>query len=176
MPQELRSVGRRIVVVGASGSGKTTLARRLAERLGCPHVEVDALHWGPNWTPIPLDEFRSRVDQATAGDRWTCDGNYSKVRDLTWGRADTLVWLDYRLPLVLWRLLRRTLRRIARREALWNGNRESFRTQFLSRHSLFLWALQSHGRHRREYPRVLQRPEYAHLTVIRLRSPREAEA
>ena len=169
-------VGRRIVVLGTSGSGKTTLARQLAVRLGCPHIEADALYWGLNWTAAPLDEFRARVDQATACDYWTYDGNYSKVRDIAWGRADTLVWLDYPLPLVLWRLLRRTLRRVLGWEQIWNGNRESFRKQFLTRESLFLWALQTHGRHRREYPLLFQRPEYAHLTVIHLRSPRETVA
>ena len=33
-----------IVVMGVAGSGKTTLASRLAERLGVPFVEGDALH------------------------------------------------------------------------------------------------------------------------------------
>jgi len=35
---------QRISVVGTSGSGKTTVARRIAEALGFPHVELDALH------------------------------------------------------------------------------------------------------------------------------------
>ncbi|WP_374711380.1 adenylate kinase [Symbiobacterium terraclitae] len=171
MPESPRPIGRRIVVVGTTGSGKTTLARQLAQRLGCPHVEADVLFWGPHWTKTPVDEFRTQVDRATAGDCWTFDGNYSKVRDITWGRADTLVWLDYPLPLVLWRLLRRTIRRSLNLEQLWNGNRETLWHHLFTRDSLFLWALQTHGRYRREYPLLLQRPEYAHLAVIRLRSP-----
>ncbi len=44
---------RRIVVIGTSGSGKTTLARELAGRLNVPHIELDALHWKPNWVATP---------------------------------------------------------------------------------------------------------------------------
>jgi len=170
------TAGRRIVVIGTSGAGKTTLARELAAHLGCPHIEADALHWGPNWTASSPEAFRAMIDQATAGECWTFDGNYSKVRDIVWGRADTLIWLDYPLPVILWRLLRRTLRRSLGREVLWNGNRESFWKQFFTRESLLLWALTSNGRHRRQYPLLVRQPEYAHLTVIRLRSPRETAA
>ncbi len=54
----------KIAVVGTSGSGKTTVARALAEHHGVPHVELDALHWGPNWAPCPTEEFRVRVQEA----------------------------------------------------------------------------------------------------------------
>ncbi len=91
---------RRIVVVGTSGSGKTTMAARLAEGLGLPHVELDAIHWGPGWTPLAVEEFRERTAEALAGEAWSTDGNYSGVRDIVWSRADTLVWLDYALPVV----------------------------------------------------------------------------
>jgi len=165
---------RRIVVVGTSGSGKTTMARRLADGLGVPHVELDSLHWGPGWTPSPTEEFRRQTARALAGEAWTVDGNYSKVRDVVWSRADTLVWLDYALPVVLWRVVSRTNLRIVKREELWHGNRESFRTSFLSRDSIILWALTTYRRRHSEYPILFGRPEYSHLRVVRLRSVRQA--
>lgn len=167
---------KRVAVVGVTGSGKSTLAEQVAAGLGGAFIDLDALHWGPNWTPAPLDVIRARTAAALAGDCWAVAGNYSKVRDITWGRADTLVWLDYPLPLILWRLLRRTIRRVVTQEELWGGNRERFWTQFASRDSLFLWAIQTYGRRRREYPAALAQPAYAHLAVWRFRRPAETAA
>jgi adenylate kinase family enzyme len=164
---------RRIVVVGTTGSGKTTLAGNLAQRLGYPHIEMDALHWEPNWTEAPLDRFRTRVSEALAGEVWITDGNYSKVRDIVWGRAEMLVWLDYPLRVNMWRLFRRAIRRSVTQEELWSGNRETFRKQFLSRDSLFIWALKTYRRRKRDYTTLPARPEYSHLEVVRLRAPRE---
>jgi len=87
--------GQRISVVGTSGSGKTTVGRAIADRLGIPFIELDALAWLPGWVNRPLAELRELVDERTRGPMWVVDGNYSKVRDLVWGRADTVVWLDY---------------------------------------------------------------------------------
>ncbi len=95
MSLSLFQPGQRINVVGVTGSGKTTLARRLSDRLDIPHVELDALFWGPGWTETPDDVFRERVRQALAGERWVVDGNYSRIRDIIWPRADTIIWLDY---------------------------------------------------------------------------------
>ena len=96
------------------------------------------------------------------------------MRDVVWSRADTLVWLDYALPVVLWRVVSRTILRIVKREELWHGNRESFRTSFLSRDSIILWALTTYRRRHSEYPILFGRPEYSHLRVVRLRSVRQA--
>lgn len=168
-------VGRRIAVIGVTGSGKTTLAGQLAAGLNLTHVELDALHWGPNWTTEPVETFRQKVAQALAADAWVTDGNYSKVRDIIWERADTIVWLDYSLPLILWRLLLRGVRRAYSQEPLWNDNRETWRGLFFSRDSLFLWAIQTYPTHKREYPALLAEPANAHLRLHRLRSPHETE-
>ena len=163
---------RRINVVGTSASGKSTMATALAERLRVPCIELDALHWGPNWTEAPVELFRERVAAAIAGDGWVVDGNYARARDLVWARADTVVWLDYPLRTVLGRFVRRTARRIARREELWSGNREQLRTQLLSRDSLLLWILTTYRARRREYPSLLA--AHPQVTAVRLRSPCEA--
>lgn len=165
----------RIIVVGTTGSGKSTLAARLARRLGCPFLELDALFWNPGWVRTPPDEFRARVAAAIAPEHWTAGGNYGSARDLIWRRADTLVWLDYPFPIVFARLFRRTLRRIITQEELWNGNRESFRAHFLSRDSLFIWQVQSHWHLRRTFAAELDRPDYAHLAVHRFRTPSQAD-
>ena len=160
-------------MIGTTGSGKTSVARQLSQVLGVPNVELDALNWGPNWTPAPTEVFRQRVAVAIEGERWVVDGNYSRVRDLVWPKATTLVWLDYALRVIMWRLFWRALRRTISREELWSRNRERFATQFLSRDSLFVWALKSYWRRRREYPALFSRAEYTHLSVVRLRSPNE---
>ena len=151
------------------------MAGQLSERLGLPHVELDALNWGPNWTQRPHEEFRALVAEATRGDAWVVCGNYSRTRDMLWPRADTVIWLDYPLPLVLWRLWWRTLKRFASQEVLWNGNRERLWEHFFTRKSLFLWALQTYGRRRREYPMLFSQPQNAHLNVVHFHSPRQTE-
>lgn len=165
---------RRINVVGTSCSGKSTLARGLAARLGLPYVEFDALFWGPRWTPVPRERFRERLADALAGEAWVADGGYAAVRDITWARADTIVWLDYPMPLVLWRWLRRTVTRIRSGEEFWpgTGNRESVGNA-LRRGGLLWWILSTHRRRRHTMTSAMR--ERQDLAWIRLRSPAAAD-
>lgn len=165
--------GPRIVVVGVTGSGKTTLAQQLSQLLAVPHIELDALHWGPNWAMEDTEVFREKVGRVLSSESWVTDGNYRKARDIIWARATTLIWLDYSLPVIFWQLFHRTVRRIATREELWNGNRETIREQFFSKESLFLWAFNSYPTFRKSYPDLLAQPQYAHLQVLRFRNRRE---
>ena len=162
-----------IVVVRSTGSGKTTLARELASCLGLRHVELDALHWDPNWSEASYDIFRERVQAALATDGWIVDGNYRSARDIVWPRAELIVMLDYSLGRVAWQLLRRIFVRGLTGVELWNGNRERIWEHFLTRKSLFLWLLRTHRRRRRDYTHLASLPENSHLRLVRLRSPAE---
>ena len=168
----------RIIVIGTTSSGKSMLAGRLSERLRLDYIELDALNWGPNWTPAPLEDFRTRVESAISSGSWVVAGNYHVIRDLIWPRAEAVIWLDYSLPLVFWRLLTRTLRRAVTREELWNGNRENFwvHLKFWSEESLFHWLFKTYWRRKREYPILFAVPKYRHLHVFRFHSPKETNA
>lgn len=158
---------RRIVVLGTSGAGKSTLSGALARVVGGPHVELDAFQHGPDWTTPPAEEIRARVAAATEGPAWVVDGNLASVTaDVLWHRADLIVWLDLPLWVVVPRLLRRSAVRVARRTALWNGNRE--RLDFLvGRDSVVVWAVRARRRHHAEYPGRLAK---AGVPWVRLRS------
>jgi adenylate kinase family enzyme len=165
----------RIAVVGTTGSGKSTLAETIAQRLDAPYVELDALFWEPGWTETSREGMRRRVEEFTLKETWVTDGNYSFCRDLIWSRLQAVIWLDYSLPLILWRLWWRTWRRVIKKELLWGTNYERLWSQFFSRDSIFLWALQTYRRRKRTYTGLFASPEYAHLKVLHFKSPRETE-
>jgi adenylate kinase family enzyme len=166
---------QRVAVIGTSCAGKTTVARRLAQRLGQPAIELDAIHWGPGWQPASLEEFRAAVAAATAEERWVVDGNYSEVRDLVWARATAVVWLDLAFPVIFRRALQRTLRRIVTREELFSGNRETVRQGLLSWDGIPCWVIRTHRRRRRQYRTLLAEERHEHLRVFPLRRQAEVE-
>ena len=145
---------QRIAIIGSTGSGKSTLAKALATKLGAPVVELDDLHWAPGWIEVEDAHFRTLTEHATSVERWIASGNYSPVRDIVWGRADTIIWLDYSFPRTACQLLQRTMRRAATGEPCCNGNRETWRRQ-LGRNSILLWLLKSYWRNRRNFPSYL---------------------
>ena len=163
----------RVNVKGISGSGKSTFSRQLAERLGVPYLEIDAIHHGPNWTEASAEELQTRVRDFMAGapDGWVIDGNYeSKLGNTVLREADTIVWLDLPFRVKARRLWRRSADRIRGGVELWHGNRESWRGVLWGRDALFWWMVRGHFRHRRRWPRRFEGDE----RVVRLRSVEEA--
>src|SRR4030081_2527855 len=139
-------MGRRINVKGGSGAGKTTFAAALADRLAVPHIELDALHHGPNWSQPTAGGFcaRARAAMESSPGGWVIDGNYErKLGSLVIDAADTIIWLDLPLHTLLRRLWWRTSSRIRDNVELWNGNRESWRTALWGGESLFVWTIRS---------------------------------
>ena len=175
-----QSVGKRIIVIGSSNAGKTTVAARLSQRLGVPYTDLDTLHWEPGWAEAELDAFRNRVRIATEPACWVLAGNYMvQQHDISWPRADTIVWLDLGLPTVLRRCVRRAWRRWRTQEVLSGARkREIFWDHLMlwnSNKSLIAHILRTHHRRRREFAAMSRDPRWAHLTFIRLRSVEESD-
>jgi adenylate kinase family enzyme len=157
--------------MGSSCSGKTTLGGELARRLGVLHVELDALHHGPNWQEASAEELRAKVEAALAGhEGWVTDGNYlGKLGTWLVDQADTIVWLDLPLSTTLRRMWRRTQVRIRDRTELWGvGNYESWRNFLLHPNGLLWFTVRTYHARRRQWERQL-----ADRNVVRLRSQAE---
>ena len=168
----------RIVVVGTSGAGKTTLARRIAALLELRYIELDAINWQSGWRDLTRhdpEEFVRRVSEAIEAEAWVVDGNYGPVRERVWQCATHLVWLDYERPVIMARVIPRSLIRAILRTELWAGNRERWRHMLRPSHPI-RWAWSTWDRRRRETAELLAQRECAHLVVLRLRRPREVES
>lgn len=164
---------RKVVVLGITGSGKSPLAEGLAARIGAEYVDLDGLNHGPNWTPLPASSSRPgwpRSGGTVLGVRRQL--HRPDQRDaVAQGRPDRVPGLA--LPLVLKRIVVRTVTRIVRCTELFNGNVERWSALF-GRNSLLTWAVTSQRRHTRELPRRLTELAATGVAVVRLRSGRTA--
>ena len=176
----LAALGERVVIIGPSCSGKSTLGERLSERIGAPFVELDALYWKPGWQETRDDEFQERIRDATSGARWVVAGNYRRhTRNSVWPRAETIVWLDFPMGLVLRRIITRSWRRSRRRELLWGTNYERFWRQLKlwnERDSLIAYTWRNYPDQARDFAAAMYDPALSHVRFVRFRSPKEAQA
>ena len=138
------------------------------------HIELDAIFHQPRWTERPAAEFHALVAERIDAPGWVVDGNYSQVRDLVWGRADAVVWLDFPRRVVMRRVVLRTFRRALTREELWNGNREPWSNLWSADpdRSIIAWSWNGHRHYREGYSAAMVDPAHVRLEFVRLRTPR----
>jgi len=151
---DLATLGERIWVVGCPGSGKTTLARSIAQQLGVPHVELDALYWRAGWRPRVESEFQHEVDRVTETRAWVADGEYDSVRELLYQRSHSVLWLDPGLSTIIFRVFRRGIRNVVQSRELWNGNQETL-GRLVS--NVLPYAVRMHGPSRRANLKLVER-------------------
>ncbi|MFV1962774.1 MAG: adenylate kinase [Acidimicrobiia bacterium] len=165
----------RVVVIGSTGSGKTTVASRLASALNLPQLELDSVNHQPGWAQLPHDQFQDAVAAFVTKERWVVDGNYTShgMKEVLWPLADTFVWLDMPRRVIMRRVVFRTIRRVATREELWNGNREPW-TNFYHRdpeRNIIVWAWTRYDHVRDKYEQCMYDGTWSHASVHHLRSP-----
>lgn len=138
---------QRVLVIGISGAGKSTFSRALAGRTGLPVIHLDREFWRPGWVQTPRPDWRAKVAELAAGERWIMDRNYDSSLDLRLPRADTVMWFDYPMLLCLRRAIWRAVSGYKRvRPDMAEGCPERFDAEFLR----YIWTFNA-----KERPRVV---------------------
>jgi len=118
---------RKIIITGTSCTGKTTLGKKLSEQTGLKQIDLDDLHFLPNWVMKEPELFIADVQAAIDGqNEWIVSGSYqSKLKDNLWPKANIIIWLDLPLRTILSRYIRRTYRRVVHKEVCCGENYET---------------------------------------------------
>ena len=162
-----------ITIVGSTCSGKTTLAKHFSRFLKIPHIELDAIYWGPNWTAKPFPKFREIVEEITTRDSWIVEGNYMSVQDIVLSKAELVIWLNYSFPVVFYRALSRTVRRMITQEEIFSGNKEKFFEQFFTKDSLLYWVIKTYKKKKDNMKFIFDNDIYSNAKKIELTKTRE---
>ena len=85
---------RRVTIIGPAAAGKSTLARRLGDVTRIETFHLDELYWGPNCTPMPVNEWDALLGEIVARPEWIIDGNFTASLPARLERADTVVFVD----------------------------------------------------------------------------------
>ncbi|BGP18943.1 hypothetical protein JCM10213v2_007023 [Rhodosporidiobolus nylandii] len=86
-------------------------------------IDMDALLWNDDWVKTPPADFESAVERLTREhNSWCIDGNYLNRSHVFLPRATDILWLDFPLPVTLYRLLKRTWGRWRTQERLFGTN------------------------------------------------------
>ncbi len=99
---------KKIIIIGITASGKTTLANKLSKILNIPVYHLDKLFWVEKGG-IKQDVFIAQQQDIISTDTWIMDGSFprSKSLDMRISSADTIVFYDLPLLLILWRQTKR---------------------------------------------------------------------
>lgn len=160
---------KKFALFGPPASGKSTIAQKLSAALDIPHTDLDEILFTEHG-PLPLDEFRSKAATATSEEAWVVEGNYSKLADVVWHRADVLVWLDLPLPLIVRRIVWRSLRQLTGLDTSAQAQRLTWNRAFFARRSLLRTAVRKYRNNRPRYARQIAETTALGIPVVRLRN------
>lgn len=141
------------------------MAARLGKILHLPVIHLDRLHWQPGWVEPPKDEWKRKVEEIAATERWIIDGNFGGTMEIRLAACDTVIYLDFPRAICTWRVIKRRLKyRNGTRPDMGEGCPEKLDLEFVS----WVWNFPSSTRPRIE-ERLSRLP--ADKRLIRLASP-----
>ena len=136
-------LGRRIAIFGRAG--KTSLAKAIANKHDLEFIEVDWIHFMPDWQERSDDEVleivTGKMDGSEAG--WVVDHHWRSVVSAVLERADTLILINLPWRTLFWMYVKRSIRRSWTGELMAGGNKETWRLNFASRESHLLHTIKT---------------------------------
>lgn len=161
---------KRILVIGSSGAGKSTFAKRLGTATGVKVIHLDQIHWKPNWTEPPKEEWRATLEDALKGEAWIMDGNFGGTMEMRMAACDTVIFLELPRLVCIYRILKRVARHYGKkRPDMAEGCNEKFDWKFIK----WVWNYPEKTKPKAEAIMNKFRDE---KTVIRLTSRKEIES
>lgn len=166
-------MSKKIIITGTTCTGKTTLGRKLGKELSVSQIDLDDLHFLPNWVEKEKERFVKDVNKEINDlDEWIVTGSYQTLlKDTVWQEASVIIWLDYPLNLIIRRFFIRTYRRVFFKEKCCGENYETL-GRFFSKDSLFLWVFKSYW-HRKRRMNDWINGIFSHKKWIVLQNPKE---
>lgn len=100
---------KKITICGVPSSGKTTLANKLGGSLNIPVYHLDKIFWKDNGVFASQSEGIDAISKIFNEPRWIIEGSMprSKTFDMRIAEADTIIFYDLPLLLILWRQTKR---------------------------------------------------------------------
>ena len=103
---------KRIWIIGANGSGKTTLAKKLSKKLKIKSYNLDDIYWARKWNKARDEKsIEKRLIKIVDKKSWIIEGVFSSWIERGIRKADLVILLDLPMPIILWRLFLRHLKR-----------------------------------------------------------------
>ena len=166
-------MNRKIIITGTTCTGKTTLGKKISQEFNIPQIDLDDLHFLPNWIEKENDVFVNDVNLEIAKHQeWIVTGSYQSVlKESVWQQAHLIVWLDYPLHLILRRYFIRTFKRVFLKEKCCGENYETLGRTF-SKESLFLWIFKSYWVRKKRNNKWIKE-DFSHKKWMILKSPKK---
>ncbi|MGK0414750.1 MAG: adenylate kinase family enzyme [Polaribacter sp.] len=168
-------MNRKIIITGTTCSGKTTLGKKLAEEFCITQIDLDDIHFLPNWVEkensVFVNDVHSEIEKYQ---EWIVTGSYQTLlKDTVWQEASLIVWLDYPLHLIFRRYFIRTYKRIFLKEKCCGENYETLGKTF-SKESLFFWIFKTYW-HRKRRMHTWKQTLFYHKKWLVLKHPKEEQ-
>ena len=116
-------LGPRIIVTGRPGAGKTRLARELASHLRRDLIRLDPLITDEHSRRKPEEDIAPALSAVARQEEWVLEGMGQDIPQHAWKRATTVIWLDLRRGILIWRLFKRAFPKKLARLPVWGGIR-----------------------------------------------------